>query len=83
MNQFVLAQQLGGVAASFELGHFSREDGENVLFFDCVVGAEVGAELQAGGEELLQREVGGAFVRGAGVVEESPGLAEVIVLGHS
>ena len=31
-----------------ELGHFLREDGENVLFFDGVVEVELGAKGEAG-----------------------------------
>jgi len=54
-----------------------------VLFFDGVVRGEVGAELQAGGEELFEREVGGPFVGEAGVVEEVPLLAEMVVLYRS
>lgn len=40
----------------------------------------MGAELEARGEELFEREIGGAFVGDAGVVEERPGLAKVVVL---
>jgi len=51
-----------------------------VLFFYGVVGGEVGAELQAGGEELFEGEVGGTAIVNAGVVEDGPGLPEMVVL---
>ena len=76
----VLAQQLGRVLPVLELGHLLREDGEDVLLLDGVVGGEVGAELEPRGEELLDAEVLGPFVLLAGAVEEVPGLAEVVVL---
>lgn len=80
MNLLVLSQQFRGVLALLELWHFLRENGEDVLFFDRVVRGEVRAELQAGGEELLEGEIAGAFVGLAGCVEKCPGLAEVVVL---
>lgn len=49
------------------------------MFFDAVVGGEVGAEVEAGLDEGAGGEVGGALVGGAGCVEEVPGLAEVVV----
>lgn len=54
-----------------------------MLLLDGVVRAEVRAELQPGRDELFQREVRGALVVLAGVVEHLPGLAEVVVLGFS
>lgn len=51
-----------------------------MLFFDCVVCREVRAELDSRADELLEGEVGWALVGYAGIVEESPGLAEVVVL---
>ncbi len=51
-----------------------------MLFFDGVVRAEVRAELETRGDELFQGEVGRSFVVEASVVEDCPGLAEVVVL---
>jgi hypothetical protein len=53
MNFFMLSKQLGCVSPSFELGHLLCEEGKYVLFFDCVVGGEVLAELEAGVDELF------------------------------
>jgi hypothetical protein len=83
MNLLVLPQQLRCIPPILKFGHLLRENGEDVLLFYRVVGGEMRTELDAGGEELSQGEVGRAFVLFAGVVEESPGLAEVVVLeGH-
>lgn len=62
-----------------ELGHFLRENGEDVLFFDGVVEVELGAEGEAGEDELA-----GVFLfagGGTGVLEVVPDEAEVVVLG--
>jgi hypothetical protein len=80
MNLLMLPQQLRRVAPGLELWHLLREDREDVLFFDGVVGAEVRAELEARRDELFQGEVGRPLVVEAGVVEHLPGLAEVVVL---
>jgi len=53
MNLLVLSQQLRGISTSFELRHFLREDREDVLFFDRMMRAEVGAELQSGRDKLF------------------------------
>lgn len=77
----MLPQQLGGVLPLPELGHLGREHREDVLLLDGVVRAEVRAELQAGGKELLEGEVARAGVGFARMVEKGPGLTEVVVLG--
>jgi hypothetical protein len=63
-----------------ESGHFLREDGEDVLLFDGVVDGEVVRELVARLQEAAQGHALGFFARGAGAVQQVPGLAEVVVL---
>jgi hypothetical protein len=77
VDLLVLRQQLQLFA---ERGHFLREDGEDVLFFDRVVDGEVVREVVAGLQERAERHALGFFAGGAGAVEEIPGLAEVVVL---
>ena len=48
--------------------------------FDRVVDGEVVREVVAGLQEGAQRRALGLLARGAGAVEEVPGLAEVVVL---
>lgn len=50
--------------------------------FDRVVDGEVVREVVAGLQERAERHALGLFARGAGAVEEVPGLAEVVVLGR-
>lgn len=45
-----------------------------------MVRGEVGAKLQAGVDELLEGEGRGTLAVGAGLIEQVPGLAEVVVL---
>jgi hypothetical protein len=54
MDLFVLAQELGSVAARLELGHLLREHWEDVLLLNSMVCAKVRAELNAGVDELLE-----------------------------
>jgi len=63
-----------------ESGHFLRENGENMLLLDRVVDGEVVRELVARLQEATQGHALGFLARGAGVVQEVPGLAEVVVL---
>ena len=77
MNLLVLREQFELFAES---GHFLREDGKNVLLFDRMVDGEVVRELVARVQEAAQRHALGFLARGAGVVQEVPGLAEVVVL---
>lgn len=51
-----------------------------MLFFDTMVHGELFAELDAGGEELAERHVLWFAAGGAGVVQEGPGVPEVVVL---
>lgn len=51
-----------------------------MLFFYAVVHGELFAELDAGGEELAEGHVLWFFAGTAGVVEEGPGVPEVVVL---
>lgn len=76
----MLPQQLRGVPARLELRHLLRQDRKDVLLLDGVVRAEVRAELQARGDELLEGDVRRPLIVQAGVVEHCPGLAEVVVL---
>jgi hypothetical protein len=72
------------LSEEFELfpksGHFLREDGENVLLLNRVVDGKVVRELVARLQEATQGHALGFLARGAGVVQEVPGLAEVVVL---
>jgi len=60
--------------------HLLRQYGKYVPLFDRVVDGEVVREVVAGLQEGAQRHALGFFARGAGAVEEVPGLAEVVVL---
>jgi len=80
MDLFVLAQQLCCITAVFELGHLGCQNREDVLLFNCVVCPKVGAQLDACIDELLEGKVRGTFVCGTRIVEEGPGLAEVVML---
>jgi hypothetical protein len=51
-----------------------------VRFLNGVVRGEIADQAQPFVEELSEREVRGPLVAGAGLVEEGPGLAEVVVL---
>lgn len=77
MDLFVLREQLELFPES---GHFLREDGEDVLLFDRVVDGEVVRELIARLQEAAQGHALGFLARGAGAVQQVPGLAEVVVL---
>jgi hypothetical protein len=77
MNLLVLGEEFKLFPES---RHFLREDGEDVLLFDRVVDGEVVRELVARLQEAAQGHALGFLARGAGVVEEVPGLAEVVVL---
>lgn len=79
VNLLVLREELEFLAES---GHFLRQHGENVPLFDRVVDGEVVREVVAGLQEGAQRHARGLFVARAGLVEEVPGLAEVVVLGE-
>lgn len=51
-----------------------------MLFFYAVVHGELFAELDTGGEELAEGHVLWFFAGAAGVVEQGPGVPEVVVL---
>lgn len=78
VDLLVLRQQLQLFAES---RHFLRQDWEDVPLFDRVVDGEVVREVVAGLQEGAEGHALGFFARGAGAVEEVPGLAEVVVLG--
>jgi hypothetical protein len=77
MNLLVLGEEFKLFPES---RHFLREDGEDVLLFDRVVDGEVVRKLVARLQEAAQGHALGFLARGAGVVQEVPGLAEVVVL---
>ena len=68
------------MVVGLESGHTFRQFGEDVLFFNSVVERECLAKVQTLRDEGPQRHALWSRARGAGFVQDVPGVAEMVVL---